>query len=145
MATATAPLERQTCRIGSRKSAQADGRRWHLLHIAVLGVCFALLVRTLFLDTYHVPTGSMAPALLGHHRVCICPRCGHLVEVGLHPRDPGDGDADPRYYRFASCPNCGATGLPLHQAPVVAGQRLLVNKTAFAARAPRRWEVVVFH
>src|SRR3954453_6514657 len=106
MATATATPHPRTCRIGSHKPAQAD-RRWHLLHIAVLGVCFALLVRTFLLDTYHVPTGSMAPALLGHHRACLCPRCGFPVEVGLHPRDPADTDADPRCYRFGSCANCG--------------------------------------
>ena len=116
-----------------------------IIRCAVLSLCLTLLLRVFLLDTYHVPTGSMAPALLGNHRACTCPRCGHPIQVGLHPRDPADGDADPRCYRFAACPNCGATGLPLHQAPVVAGQRLLVNKTAFAARSPRRWEIVVFH
>src|SRR5436305_627984 len=82
---ATAARARIACRI--------------VLHVCVFGVCLALLLRTFLLDTYHVPTGSMAPALLGDHRACACPRCGHPVEVGLHSRDPGEAVADPRYYR----------------------------------------------
>src|SRR5206468_1665186 len=116
-----------------------------LLRIMAVLVCLALLLRVFFLDAFQVPSGSMAPALLGHHRACACPRCGTWVQVGLHSHDPGGDSADPRYYRRAWCPNCGATNLPLHESPIVPGQRLLVNKTAFAARSPRRWEVVVFH
>src|SRR5205814_142602 len=79
------------------------------------------------------------------HRTCVCPRCGHAVEVGLHARDSGEPTTDARLYRRAWCPNCGATGLPLHEAPVVTGQRLLINKTTFAVRQPRRWEIAIFH
>jgi len=113
--------------------------------IAVLAVCLVVLLRIFLLDTYHVPTGSMAPTLVGHHRAATCPRCGYPVQVGLHERDAGADDTREHWYQRASCPNCGATGLALHQAPVATGQRLLVNKTAFTLRAPRRWQIVVFH
>jgi signal peptidase I len=113
--------------------------------MAVLTVCLAILVRAFFLDSYQVPTGSMAPTLLGQHRACVCPRCGITVQIGLHPRDASGDEPDPRWYDRAWCPNCGATGLSLHLAPLAGGQRLLVDKTAFTVRSPRRWEVVVFH
>ncbi len=116
-----------------------------LFGMVIMLICLALLVRTFLLDTYHVPTGSMAPALLGDHRACTCPRCGFPVEVGLHQRDNGAAAAQASWYRQAWCPNCGATGLPLHLAPTEGGQRLLVDKTAFAIRTPRRWEIAVFH
>jgi signal peptidase I len=116
-----------------------------LLSLTILAICLALIVRIFLVDTYQVPTGSMAPALLGHHRACTCPRCGYPVQVGLHARDDGADETKERWYQRAWCPNCGATGLPLHLAPVASGQRLVVNKAAFAMRSPRRWEIVIFH
>ncbi len=138
MTTATGAPVQPTCRRGTRHL----GLQKRLLPSAVLVVCLALLVRTFFLDSYQVPTGSMAPHYLGHHRACDCPRCGFPVEVGLHPRDSGESETDPYCYRLAWCPNCGATGLPLHRSPVVPGHRLMVNRTA---TAPRRWQIVLLH
>jgi signal peptidase I len=115
------------------------------IRCCILLLCLLLLTRVFVVDSYEIPSGSMAPALLGHHRACPCARCGYPVRVGLHPRDQGEEAANARWYSRACCPNCGATGLGLHQAPVISGQRLLVNKTAFAVRAPSRWQVIVFH
>jgi signal peptidase I len=115
----------------------------HALALAVLLVCCAVMVRAFFVDSYQILTGSMAPTLFGRHRACVCPRCGYLVRVGVHSSD--DGSSNSSLYRRAWCPNCGAGGLPLSDSAIVPGQRLLVNKTAFAARSPRRWEIVVFH
>jgi signal peptidase I len=114
------------------------------LRCAVLLFCLVLLARAFVVDSYQVPTGSMAPTLPGHHRACVCPRCGYPVRVGLHPHDYGDKPANPRWYNRAACPNCGTTGLAMHQAPIVGGQRLLVNKAAVVVRAPQRWEIIVF-
>lgn len=109
----------------------------------VLGGCALVLLRALVLEPYQVPTGSMAPALRGHHRVCACPRCGASVVVGRHPAD-ADGQAGQRRYDKAFCPNCGKSPLPLGDVPETCGDQVLVNKLAFALREPRRWEVVVF-
>jgi signal peptidase I len=115
------------------------------MRLAVLLLCVALLIRAFLVDAYHIPTGSMAPALLGDHRAGVCPRCGQSVQVGLHERDHGTDDVKASWYRQAWCPNCGAGDLQLHEATLVGGQRLLVDKTAFALRAPRRWEIAVLH
>jgi signal peptidase I len=110
----------------------------------VLGVCGLLLLRCFLIEPYEVPTGSMAPAIFGRHRTSRCPRCGCVVTVG---RDPAEGKrkhspAD-RYGR-ACCPNCGYDRLALGKAPEADGDQLLVNKTVFAFRRPRRWEIIVF-
>lgn len=112
---------------------------------AVLVFCLLLLARAFVVDSYEVPTGSMAPHVLGHHRACVCPRCGYSVRVGLHPDDRGELPGNPRWYSRAYCPNCGAGHLGLHQAPILGGQRFLVNKTAFLIQSPQRWQIIVFH
>src|SRR5439155_19486671 len=41
-----------------------------------------LLFRAIGAEPYGVPTGSMAPTLLGNHRAVTCPRCGYPIDVG---------------------------------------------------------------
>jgi signal peptidase I len=82
----------------------------------------------------------MAPSLVGAHRKTTCPCCGCPVVVGRHPRDHGDGR---RLHEDATCPNCGAGDLHLDDFPEQPGDRLLVNKTTFLWRRPRRWETVL--
>ena len=117
-------------------------RRPRTAEALVLFVCGSVLVQAFALEPFQVPTGSMAPALLGHHRECVCPHCGMTVKIG-RPRCDPDGQGDARFYSKAYCPNCGAMPIPAGEAPETAGDHVLVNKTAFAFRRPRRWEVVV--
>jgi signal peptidase I len=110
---------------------------------AVLTVCALLVLHVWGVEPFEVPTGSMAPALVGHHRCCSCPRCGFTVTVGRHRSDK-DGCGGEACYRAACCPNCGCDELGLGNVPEALGDRLLVNKSVFALRRPRRWEMVVF-
>jgi signal peptidase I len=114
-----------------------------LVDCLVLLVCAGVLVQTFALEPFQVPTGSMAPALIGQHRVCTCPRCGTTVAVGRSAADR-NGRGGARAYARTYCPNCGETPLPAGELAETAGDHVLVNKAAFALRQPRRWEVVVF-
>jgi signal peptidase I len=126
----------------SRRSVPSAVRP-RFLEAAVLLVCGGVLLQAFALEPFQVPTGSMAPALLGRHRACACPHCGMTVVVG-RPRADRDGRGGERYYAKAFCPNCGELVSHVGQAPETAGDQVLVNKAAFAFRQPRRWEVVVF-
>lgn len=111
-------------------------RTRRLLESAILFACGVLLLRTVAIEPYHVPTGSMAPTLAGIHKATTCPRCGASVLVGR--RDNGNG------YAEACCPNCGAAKLDLDHVPECPGDHLLVDKNIFTFRRPHRWELAVF-
>jgi signal peptidase I len=111
--------------------------RRRLVESAVLFISAILFLRTIAVEPFGVPTGSMAPTLCGNHRAMNCPRCGYPVQVG-EPSNKQNG------YPDAHCPNCGAVNLSVSISPEVAGDRLLVDKNVFRVRSPRRWEVAVF-
>jgi signal peptidase I len=97
-----------------------------------------LVLRTIALEPFGVPTGSMAPALIGHHRDGLCPRCGYTVRVGR----PGAGGAA-EHFANVTCPNCEHR-FSLAAARDLSGDRLLVDKNVYELRPPRRWEMIVF-
>src|SRR5947209_859745 len=65
------------------------------LVVLIIGILFA---RTFATEAYIVPTGSMAPTLLGMHRDFVCPNCGLRFSLGM--------DESGRIGRPV-CPNCG--------------------------------------
>jgi len=111
------------------------------LETVLLFLCGLLLFRAVGVEPYSVPTGSMAPTLLGHHKAVVCPRCGYTVCVGS-ASEPGDAQQGEAV--GAACPNCGCADLGLDRAPICRGDHLLVNKNLSEWRAPRRWEMAVF-
>ena len=104
-----------------------------LVVVLCLGV---LLFRTFSAEAYVVPTGSMAPTLLGHHRELTCPNCSYVFVIGI------DEEGHPPR---AVCPNCGKNDLDRLLAVECNGDRVLVQKFLYDFRPPRRWEVAVFH
>jgi signal peptidase I len=98
-----------------------------------VGLAPAFAIRKSLLETFVVPTGSMAPTILGSHSNVLCPECGFAYAVGRRPMD--QFNLSP-----AICPNCGSTDPLTPQATVLSGDRIFVDKRA----APRRWDLVVF-
>jgi signal peptidase I len=116
-----------------RQTAGAARQTAELIALLCLGV---LLVRTFSAEAYVVPTGSMAPTLLGIHRAFRCPTCQFAFVFGLDDEGPC---GDP------ICPQCGERGLDAAQSLESGGDRVLVEKCLYAFRRPQRWEVAVFH
>jgi signal peptidase I len=77
--------------------------------------------------------GSMAETLVGPHRRVICGDCGFPLVCG--------SDFPASDYR-AVCPNCGYAGNDVRDWPPLPGDSVLVHRSMFDVRRPRRWEVV---
>lgn len=105
----------------------------------IAGLAIAALLADRFLiDGWLVPSvvssGSMAPALLGPHCRSTCQACGMPLVC----------DAQDLTVDSLVCPNCGWPGNPLEPG-IVAGDRLLIDRSTLGIRPARRWEVIVFH
>jgi signal peptidase I len=102
------------------------------LAVLLIGI---LVARTFAAEAYIVPTGSMAPTLLGTHRDYQCGNCLYRFALGT--------DEDGRGGRPV-CPNCGLFDPDRLVATEATGDRLLVQKYLFDLRDPQRWEAAVF-
>jgi signal peptidase I len=117
--------------------------KWHslrgILQVAIGVVIALIMMQTWLVLGWIVPMtvsgSSMAPALLGPHRWFRCEECAHDFAVGLDQLPLGD---------LAVCPRCGERRAVAKVELDESGQRLAVDRTAFAWREPRRWETVVF-
>lgn len=110
-----------------------------------MAIIVAFVLRSFILEAFVIPTGSMAPELLGAHVQLTCPDCGYQFPFGLAfdpsisgmPRS-GTGSA-------AHCPNCGERiDYNYRSNPARNGDRVLVQKFLYQFRPPRRYEVTVF-
>ena len=124
--------------VASPRSAElavpAVGRQ--VIEFLVLLVAGIILVRYFVAEAYVVPTGSMAPTILGFHWEVECPNCHARFAVGM--------DETGRLIGRPVCPNCGQDGLDSSVGVAASGDRLLVQKFLYDIRPPRRWEVAVF-
>ena len=112
----------------------------------VVAFVLALLFRAFIAEAFVIPTGSMAPALMGAHKDVFCHECGQQFPIGasLEFRNPAIEDV----VVGGICPNCRYTNsLDIANTPdeeTFSGDRILVSKFAYAISDPERWDVIVF-
>lgn len=131
------------------KKAPAEHRRqdgWReTVESIVIAFILAFLFRTFEAEAFVIPTGSMAPTLLGRHKDVTCSQCGYKFRVGAS-YEVDDNEYLEGRMQTAFCPNCRYE-MPkdiVRELPVYKGDRILVNKFPFEFTDPERWDVVVF-
>ena len=141
--TAAAPRASRT----DAKPKKADGARELVEALVVAGVA-ALLVRGFEAQAFVIPTGSMAPTLMGRHKEVACPQCGFVYTVNASEEVEGPSPLRPIY--SGVCVNCRHQARNLNDAPSYKGDRILVSMFPYdlpdlpGSSPPERFDVVVF-
>ncbi len=129
----TAPIQRRQ-----------DGTR-ETIESIVVAFILAFLFRTFSAEAFVIPTGSMAPTLLGRHKDIECDQCKFHFTVGASDEvDSNDQRFRPaQRLKTAFCPNCRYE-TEVSELLAFKGDRILVTKFQFEIDDPERWQVSVF-
>ena len=111
-----------------------------------MAVVLAFLIRTFEAEAFVIPTGSMAPALMGAHKDLECPECASPFQVSASDIQEENGESKPARVNAGICPMCRAPDIFSEKSnPSYAGDRVLVDKFCYQLKPLERWDVVVFH
>lgn len=113
-----------------------------------MAIILAFLFRAFLAEAFIIPTGSMAPTLMGRHVDLVCPQCGYRYEAGASAEEPQDPHSTPAGVVATVCQNCryfyqlDPKNRSAHRS--YSGDRILVSKLAYGFHDPKRWDVIVF-
>jgi signal peptidase I len=119
-----------------------------------IAIVLAFVLRAFMIEAFVIPTGSMAPRLMGEHWRLTCPACGYEYSYGLsrvqqldpnRRRDRAMLPTDGTSRRGPTCPNCDFPFAASKQRLIPGnGDRVLVMKYLYEFLSPQPWDVVVF-
>ena len=109
--TATTPRPAASSPPPRARRGAARPKEGHRETVEAIVVAFilALLVRGFEAEAFVIPTGSMAPTLMGRHKEVTCPQCGHVYAVNASEEVEGvagDRLADSAGSTSGICVNC---------------------------------------
>jgi len=141
------PSEQSASRAGSSTDPKAqDGGHRETIESIVVAFILALVFRGFLAEAFVIPTGSMAPTLMGRHKDVTCPQCGARYRVNAADETRAGGGR----VAYGTCFNCRYR-TRVDEEPSFNGDRILVMKLPYQmprlplASPPERWDVVVFH
>ena len=114
----------------------------------VVAFILALVVRGFEAQAFVIPTGSMAPTLMGRHKEIACPQCGFTFAVNASEEVEQHSPSHSVYSGL--CGNCRHQAVRLDDEPSFKGDRILVMMFPYdlpflpGSGPPARWDVVVF-
>jgi signal peptidase I len=142
-AAATLEASPRTSKVETRR---ADSHR-DTVEAIIVAFILALVVRGFEAQAFVIPTGSMAPTLMGRHKEIACPQCGFLYAVNAS--EEVELRSLSRNVHSGICANCRYQAR-LDETPSFKGDRILVMMFPYdlpylpGSGHPERWDVVVF-
>ncbi len=123
----------------------------------VIALILAFLFRAFEAEAFVIPTGSMAPTLMGRHKDLECPISGVDYRTGASTENEDNGKGrglvltthDP-YYRYQTRVKYDydewhkTWDLQKPKPRSFNGDRIIVSKFAYEFSDPKRWDVIVF-
>ncbi len=116
----------------------------------VIAFILAFLFRTFEAEAFVIPTGSMAPTLMGRHKDVECPECGCWYQVSASREIDKETGKQTSNVTAGTCPMCRYT-MPMkptgrydQRYDSFSGDRILVDKFLYQFMDPERWDVAVF-
>jgi hypothetical protein len=121
------PAKRQSGRL---PASQTKGGRESVESFVV--VFLAFLVWSIEAEGFVIPTGSMAPTLMGRHKEIVCPQCGYVYTVNADREIDLSGGEFSRKDRIqtGTCENCRYQTI-VSDAPIES----TLSRTAFHCRS----------
>ncbi|MGR3218805.1 MAG: signal peptidase I [Candidatus Anammoxibacter sp.] len=133
----------------------------------LIAVAMAFCIRYFVVEAFKIPTGSMAPTLLGVHKdvrcpncswffradhnsnAVVCPNCIYEFDISRYCRQCNHTFhfSSPEWLRKkATCPQCDTVLSKEDASNRVrhGGNRIAVNKFIYKFKDPKRWDVIVF-
>lgn len=116
-----------------------------LIETLAIALFLSVLFKFFEAEAYVIPTGSMAPTLMGRHKDVVCPECGFAYQVNASEEMDNELNV-PSGARvgYGTCPECGFTYEFGDGDRSYKGDRVIVNKCVAEMRPTRRWDVSVF-
>jgi signal peptidase I len=129
----------------TRKNRAADIANTLELLISIL--ILAIVVRAFALESFRIPTGSMADTLKGAHLRLRCVQCGYKYDHDVGNYEFSQNDIPHQRSlkpTICRCPSCGHYQSTSRTTPIVSGDQIVVLKWIYQFSEPKRWDVIVF-
>ncbi|MDP6542560.1 MAG: signal peptidase I [Phycisphaerae bacterium] len=109
-----------------------------------VAIILAFVLRAFMVEAFVIPTGSMAPRLMGEHYDLVCPACGYEYSYRWDTSKQGSVSRRTKTIpKGACCPSC-TYRYTTSMAHVNGGDRVLVMKYLYRFTEPKPFDVVVF-
>src|SRR3984957_14310259 len=100
----------------SPKKASTESNVKETVESILVAFILAFIFRAFVVEAFVIPTGSMAPTLMGAHLSFVCPDCGYPFDVNFSEKSSSSKEEDdtdvPDFPKYpigppVYCPNCG--------------------------------------